>query len=95
MYEVALCLRAANRQAVLARTVTIGHRLGVSIVSVRVPASIDERELADLHLRVTGTHAALDNLIRRLCRVVDVASVKAETSLIGQSDVEALSCPGP
>lgn len=95
MYEVALSLRAANRQAVLARTVTIGHRLGISIVAVRVPAGIDERELADLHLLVTGTHAALDNLIRRLGRIVDVASVEAESSPTGQSGVDALSSPGP
>lgn len=83
MKEVALALRAVNCQAVLLRTVSIAYRLGVEVVAVSVPTGSDPATLTDMGLVLRADERALDNLVRRLGRVVDIADVNAVISQAG------------
>lgn len=76
MSELALVLRAVNRQAVLVRVMLTAHRLGVAVVTASVAAGVAEEELAHVELMISGDAAAMRNFVVRLRRGIDVASVR-------------------
>lgn len=94
MRQAALIVRAANRQSVLVRAVLTAHQLDVAIVEVSVPPAVDENVLTDLSLVVRAEDRALDKLVRRLERVIDIASVEVSSRTRG-SAVDPLSGPSP
>jgi hypothetical protein len=78
MSELALVVRAVNRQAVLMRVMLTAHRLGVAVITASVDAGVPENELADVELSISGDAAAVRRFVARLGRAIDVASVRAQ-----------------